>query len=306
MSQLFLNLLPVLAACLAGWFLGRGQKLDIRTLGTIVIYAIAPVVNFDAVLKAPMAGAMLALPIAAFLIGGINSLLSYALARRCLPKNEQVLFVASAASSANTLYYGLGLALAVLPAAMIPAFCVAAIGLSVSESIFGYYFLARNNFSWRSALQRVARLPVLSAVTLALLCKLTFPTEGMIATLAPLSGYCRGALILLGSMILGVALGQNQQFKFHPRLTVAILFTRHLLFAMLTIILLAVDAHMARLIPEAYRTIFLLFALMPIANNSLTFAATLGLPTEAISSTIIVSNAVAIMLASATVYAGFN
>lgn len=306
MSQLFLNLLPVLAASLAGWVLGKRQKLDIRTLGTIVIYAIAPVVNFDAVLKAPMAGAMLALPIAAFLIGGINSLMSYALARRCLPKNEQVLFVASAASSANTLYYGLGLALAVLPATMIPAFCVAAIGLSVSESIFGYYFLARNNFSWRSALQRVARLPVLSAVTLALLCKLTFPTEGMIATLAPLAGYCRGALILLGSMILGVALGQNQQFKFHPRLTVAILFTRHLLFAMLTIMLLAVDAHMARLIPEAYRTIFLLFALMPIANNSLTFAATLGLPTEAISSTIIVSNAVAIMLASATVYAGFN
>ncbi|MBP7253784.1 MAG: hypothetical protein KBA75_09920 [Alphaproteobacteria bacterium] len=306
MNQLFLNLLPVLAACLAGWVLGKRQSLDIRTLGTIVIYAIAPVVNFDAVLKAPMAGAMLALPIATFIIGSANSLFSYALARRCISQNEQVLFVASAASSANTLYYGLGLALAVLPGAMISAFCVAAIGLSVSESIFGYYFLARNNFSWRSAVQRVVRLPVLSAVTLALLCKLTFPTEGVIATLAPLAGYCRGALILLGSMILGVALGQNQRFKLHPRLALLILLTRHLLFALLVITLLLLDNYFTRLIPETYHTIFLLFALMPIANNSLTFAATLGLATEAISSTIIVSNAVAIILASAAVYTGFN
>jgi malate permease and related proteins len=306
MNQLFLNLLPVLAACLAGWILGRRQDLDIRTLGTIVIYAIAPVVNFDAVLRAPMTGTMLALPIVAFIIGGGNSLLSYALARRCMNEKAHVLFVASSASSANTLYYGLGLALAVLPAEMIAPFCVAAIGLSVSESVFGYYFLARNNFTWRTAVQRVVRLPVLSAVALALLYKITMPTEGLIATIAPLAGYCRGALIILGSMILGVALGQNQQFKFYPRLTATILFTRHMLFAALVGTLLALDAHTAQLIPDTYRTIFLLFALMPIANNSLTFAASLGLPTEAISSTIIFSNAFAIILAAAVVYAGFN
>lgn len=306
MNALMLNMLPVLAASGAGWVLGRTQTLDIRTLGCIVIYAIAPVVNFDAVLKAPMTGVMLALPVAAFVIGSANSILTYALAKRCLPRGEQVLFVASAASSANTLYYGLGLALAVLPAAMIPAFCVAAIGLSVSESIFGYYFLARNNFTWAMALRRVARLPVLSAVALALLCKLMMATDSLTAMLAPLAGYCRGSLILVGSMILGAALASNQQLRFHPRLTALVLLTRHLLFAALVVLVLALDAHSAHLIPESYRTIFLLFALMPIANNSLTFAATLGLPTEAICSTILVSNAVAILLAGLAVHAGVN
>ena len=306
MSTLLLNMLPVFAACFAGWLLGKQQQLDIRTLGMIVIYAIAPVVNFDAVLKAPLTGAMLALPIAAFLVGGANSLLSYRLAQHCLSEKDHVLFVASAASSANTLYYGLGLALAVLTAELIPAFCVTAIGLSVSESVFGYYFLARTNFSWRMALQRVLRLPVLSAVALALLLKLCLPVESLVATIAPLAGYCRGALILLGSMILGVALGQSQQFRFHPRLTGVVLITRHCLFALLVFTLLTLDTSSTQFIPASYQTIFLLFALMPIANNSLTFATTLGLPTEAISSTIILSNGFAIILAGLLVSGGFN
>lgn len=306
MTSLLVNMLPVFAACFAGWLLGKRQQLDIRTLGMIVIYAIAPAVNFDAVLKAPLTGAMLALPIAAFLVGGANSLLSYRLARRCLSEKEHILFVASAASSANTLYYGLGLALAVLPAELIPAFCVTAIGLSVSESVFGYYFLARANFSWGMALQRVIRLPVLSAVALALLLKLCLSVDSLLATIAPLAGYCRGALILLGSMLLGVALAKSQRFRFHPRLTLLLLFTRHVLFALLAAILSALDAHSLHLIPDAYRIIFLLFALMPIANNSLTFAATLGLPTDAICSTILVSNAVAILLAGLAIHMGVN
>ncbi len=306
MSTLLVNMLPVLAACLTGWIIGKWHQLDIRTLGIIVIYAIAPVVNFDAVLKAPMSGTMLALPVATFIIGGGNSMLSYVLARRCLSAKEQVMFVASASSSANTLYYGLGLALAVLPAAMIPSFCVAAIGLSVSESVFGYYFLARTSFSWRMALQRMVQLPVLWAVAFAILTKLCLPVESLINTIAPLAGYCRGALILLGSMILGVALSQNQQFKLHLRLSSVILFTRHLLFALLAVLLLFLDAHSAQQIPTAYRTLFLLFALMPIANNSLTFATTLGIPTDAISSTIIVSNVMAMILASTVFFIWLN
>lgn len=299
MSALFVNMLPVLTACLAGWVIGKRQQLEIRTLGIIVIYAIAPVVNFDAVLKAPMTVTTLALPLATFIIGGCNSLLSYALARRLLVDREHRLFVASAASSANTLYYGLGLALAVLPVDMVPLFCVAAIGLSISESIFGYAFLARNNFTLRAALIRVARLPVLAAVVFALLLKLLMPVDGLIALLAPLAASCRGALILLGSMILGAAIGTMRGMQFNPRLTALVLFTRHALFALLAAGLLILDAHTAQLIARPDRIIFQLFALMPIANNSLTFAVTLGLPTTAICSTIIVSNLLAILLAAA-------
>ena len=83
-----------------------------------------------------------------------------------------------------------------------------------------------------------------------------------------------------------------------PRLVAAVLLTRHISFAAITALLLTLDALGPQLIAPAYHRLFLLFAIMPIANNTLTFAVILGLPTAAISSTIIISNGIALALAA--------
>ncbi len=298
MNVLFQNMLPVIIACLAGWGLGRRHKLDLRTLGSIVVFAIAPLVNFDAVLKAPAETTMFALPLFAFIIGGCNSWFAYWSSRLLVRAPEHILLTASSASSANTLYYGLGLALALLPKEQIAPFLLGAIGFSLSESLFGYYFLARNHFHWRAALGRVVRLPVPYAILSGIVIRNLFPTTELLQLIAPLAGYARGALILLGSMILGTALAQEQRFRIVPRLVATVLFSRHVSFALITATLLALDALGPQLIAPAYHRLFLLFAIMPIANNTLTFATILGLPTAAISSTIIISNGLALVLAA--------
>lgn len=290
MDTIIANMLPVLAAGCGGWLLARRMPIDLRSLGCCVIYFIAPIVNFDAVMKAPAAASTIALPLAAFIIGGGNSMLTYAWTRRVLPAPAACL-TASSASSANTLYYGLGLAVALLPPPMLAAYLLTAIGFSVSESLFGYFFLARTGFSWQQALRRVARLPVLYAVALGIICRLAALENP--AFLAPLAAYSRGALILTGSLILGVALGQERLQRLPPALLGAILTSRHLTFAVLSALLLWLDGLTTQLIAPHYHPLFLLFALMPIANNTLTFAATLELPTGRIGTAIIISNLLA-------------
>lgn len=290
METIIANMLPVLVAGGGGWLLARRMPIDLRSLGCCVIYFIAPIVNFDAVMKAPATGTMIVLPIAAFIIGGVNSMLSYALTRHVLPAPEACL-TASSASSANTLYYGLGLAVALLPPPLLAAYLLTAIGFSVSESLFGYFFLARTGFSWQQALRRVARLPVLYAVALGILCRvMAFENPSF---LAPLASYSRGALILTGSLILGVALGQERLQRLPLSLISAILVSRHLTFAAIAYALLWLDTLTGRFIAPSYHPLFVLFTLMPIANNTLTFAATLQLPTGRIGSAIIVSNLLA-------------
>jgi predicted permease len=298
MITIIQNMLPVLMAGGGGWLLGRSQKPDLRTLGTVVVYTIVPLVNFDAVLKAPAEASIIVLPIMAFIIGSCNSWLAYYCSRRILQSDEQVLLTASSASSANTLYYGLGLALALLPSAVIPAFLLAATGFSLSEAIFGYYFLARTNFTWRMAVGRVLRLPMPYAVLIGILCRNLISTTELQIIITPLISYSRGALILLGSMILGIAIAQEQRFQIAPRLVTAVLFCRHITFALVTLLFLSLDAICFHLINPSYYPLFMLFAAMPIANNTLTFAALLGLPTALISSTIIISNCVALLLAA--------
>lgn len=290
MDTIFANMLPVFAAGCGGWILARRMPIDLRSLGCCVIYIIAPIVNFDAVMKAPATTAMVVLPLVAFIIGGTNSVLTYAWTRRALPASEACL-TASSASSANTLYYGLGLAVALLPPPMLAAYLLAAIGLSVSESLFGYFFLARTGFSWQQALRRVSRLPVLYAVALGVVCRLAALENP--AFLAPLAAYSRGALILIGSLILGVALGQERLQRLPLSLIGAIVVSRHLTFAALAGLLMWLDSLTGQLIAPRYHPLFLLFALMPIANNTLTFAATLELPTGRIGSAIILSNLLA-------------
>jgi malate permease and related proteins len=303
MSALLDNLGPVVIAGVGGWLLARHHRLDAKTLSTVVIYLIAPLVNFNAVIKAPADLSMLALPLLAFVLGGCNSLLTYQWSERFLATRPDALLTASAASSANTLYFGLGLALAVLPAALIPAFLVTCIGFSLSENIFGYYFLARTHFSWRLAVQRLLKLPVLYALGAGLLCRLLGLTD--LDFLTTLFTYSRGSLILLGSMILGIALGQNTGWQFQPRLIGAVLFSRHISFAALAALFLLLDAHSGQWIAPHYYALFLVFACMPIANNTLAFAATLNLPTAVVGNTIMASNLFVALLLGAGVYSGW-
>lgn len=294
MNTILLSMLPVIVASISGFLLSRTRSIDLNSLGSIVIYCIAPIVNFDAVLKAQATPAMIALPICAFIIGALNSVTTYQWSQRL--RHGLGLIVASSASSANTLYFGLGLASAVLPPVLLPAFLLTCVGFSLSETIFGYYFLARGQFTWQRAIRRVTRLPVLYAVALGLLChaaQINRPDW-----LEPLATDARGTLILLGSMILGVALGQEKSWRFQPGLACAVLMSRHVSFAVLAFAILYLDHLSTHWIEPQYDIIFVLFALFPIANNTLTFAATLNVPTGSISNAIVLSNLVALGFAA--------
>lgn len=299
-SIIFHNMLPVIAACIAGIILARTRRIDLPTLGTIVIYCIAPIVNFDAVLKIKADAAMFALPLLTFTICAVNSVLTSLWSKRLLHDQSAGLLVASSASSANTLYFGLGIAMAVLPPDLVPVFLLCCIGPSLSETIFGYYFLARSRFDWRDATRRVVKLPVLYAVAFAICCHalgLDRPDW-----LTPLAANSRGALIMLGSMILGVGLGQEKNLHFNPGLVAAVLFSRHITYALLTMGFLLLDLRTLHMIAPEHHHVFLLFILMPIANNTLTFASLLGLPTGPIGSTILASNIASLGL-TAGIYA---
>lgn len=294
MNTILLSMLPVVVASIGGFLLSRTRAIDLNTIGSIVIYCIAPIVNFDAVLKAQGTPAMIALPVCAFILGALNSVVTYQWAQRL--RHGLGLIVASSASSANTLYFGLGLASTVLPSTLLPAFLLTCVGFSLSETIFGYYFLARRQFTWRLAVLRVTRLPVLYAVALGLLCHAFHINRP--DWLEPLATDARGTLILLGSMILGVALGQEKSWRFQPGLACAVLLSRHVSFAALAFALLYLDRLGARWIEPQYDIIFVLFALFPIANNTLTFATTLNVPTGSISNAIVLSNLVALGFAA--------
>jgi predicted permease len=294
MESILQNLLPVVAAAVGGFLLARKKPVDPATLGAMLVYFISPLVSFSGVMRAEATAAAAALPAIAFVLGSVNSLLGRVWSRRVLGEGDASLLVASSASSSNTLYFGYGLATALLPPEALPLFLLASIGFSLSEAVWGFYFLARGRCGMRAAVERVARLPLFYAVAAGLVLRLAGVSH--VAALAPLFDCARGAAVFTGSALLGVALAR-QKLRLDLRLLAAMLVSRHLTFSILAAGTIVADAAWLHLLPPGCRLLLALFATFPLANNTLTFAAALGLPTDRIGSAIVASNAVALALA---------
>lgn len=259
-----------------GWLAARRLAVDPRPIATLLIYLIAPLTFFRGLILGGPTPAYLLITAALFATACLVALLVSAVARRALPGEEGAV-LAFSAGTGNTGYFGLPVALALLPPEGVTLYLFGVLGVTLYEFTLGFYLSARGRFSVRDSLAKILRLPLIYAFLAALLVEgagLEMPS----AVMEGLEAF-PPAYTLLGMMIIGMTLGRVSIRQFDWRFIGACVAVRCVFWPLLALgAVLALQATTG-LSPDL-ATALLLIGVVPMAANVVVVAMELGMAPE--------------------------
>ncbi|APE30618.1 transporter [Halomonas aestuarii] len=259
-----------------GWLAARRLAVDPRPVATLLIYLVAPITFFRALVLGGPTPSYLLLTGALFTVASLIALVIHRLARRGFAPQEAAL-LAFSAGTGNSGYFGLPVALVLLPPEGVTLYLFCALGVTLYEFTVGFYLSARGQFSVRQSLARIARLPLVYAFLAALLVSGVdiAPPEAVMEGLAVFPA----TYTLLGMMIIGMTLGRVSVREVDLRFIGACVAIR---FGFWPVLALAGVLGLQALypLPDELALALLLIGVVPMAANVVVVAMELGIAPE--------------------------
>ncbi|MDR5900204.1 AEC family transporter [Halomonas vilamensis] len=256
-----------------GWLAAQMLRVDPRPIATLLVYLIAPLTFFRALMDGGPTPEHLLLTLILFTVSSVIALAVRALTHRHFGAQEGAL-LAFSAGTGNTGYFGLPVAMIVLPPEGITLYLFCILGITLYEFTVGFYVSARGQFSIRQSVVKIARLPLVYAFLAALLLShlnLTLPASLMTSLEVFPATYT-----LLGMMIIGMTLSQVTLAAWDTRLVAACVALRYGLWPLATLVIVLLLQYTVALSPELAMAILLL-GVVPMAANVVVVAMELGI-----------------------------
>lgn len=271
---LLFNILPLCVLIGLGWCAGSWLKVEPQSMAALVIFILAPIVNFTAIARLDFSPAYLLLPVLLFGISAVITLTSYALARRVFP-GTLANFIGMASATGNTGYFGLPIVLVLLGPEAAGVYLLMNIAFVFAESTVGYYIGARGNYDIRQSLRKLVRLPTPWAVALALV----WNVSGMpLPEIAVSWGQkAAGAWSIFGMMLIGVALARAGKVEIHAGVQLWLGAVKFLVWPALSYGFACIDSTWLGWYGRDVHVMMLIIGIVPLAANLAAFATQLGL-----------------------------
>jgi malate permease and related proteins len=288
------TLFPLYFIALAGFVAGRVLKIEAKQLSTLVIYLLVPITFLGGVAVLPNVHTYLWVLPAMFVLASCMATFMYHTAGHLFTDTRRNL-LAQASGTANTGYFGLPIFAAMAGAdAPIGAYILGIIGVSICESTVCYYFLSRGQFSPRDSFMRLFKLPVIYACLGGLLLNIMLPDAAKAIVSATLTPF-RGAYVVCGMMLVGIGLSTIQHWRVDWRFTAVLFVQKFLLWPLLMAGVLLLDIHILHFGNPTGHLILAILATVPLAANSVAFAAQLGVHPEKMALAVLLSTVVALI-----------
>lgn len=285
------NLIPLYLIIAAGYAGGRWLEFDRKTLANFSLYFCVPVVFFGFVAGLDFKPEYILLPVIAYGISVVTAFAFLWIGNAIYGDNRANL-LAMLTSMGNTGYFGLPVALLLFDAQHVGIYMFMLVGISMFEATIGYYIAARGKFSVRESLIKLAKFPSIYAVAAGL--AVNFAGWELPDLFQTYWTYFKGAYVIAGMMIIGVALSAIQKFSIVPDFTALAFAGKFIAWPVLAFMFAVFDAHVTRLYePEIYRLLYLLAA-VPFAANIAAFAAQMDLRPEKAATTILLGTVFAL------------
>ncbi|MEC9482590.1 MAG: AEC family transporter [Halomonas sp.] len=259
-----------------GWLCARRLAVDPRPIATLLIYVIAPLTFFRGLTLGGPTLADLGLTAALFALASALCLVVSRLARPFFAPQEAAL-LAFSAGTGNTGYFGLPIAMVLLPPEGVTQYLFCLLGITLFEFTVGFYISARGQFSVRESLQRIVRLPLIYAFAAALLVN----AVGLSVPGAVMEGldYFKFCYTVLGMMIIGMTLGRVTLHEVDGRFIAACVAARFLLWPLVSLAaVLILQASVG--ISDQLVLVLLLLGVVPMAANVVVVAMELNIRPE--------------------------
>lgn len=265
------TLLPLTLLILLGWIVGRIADVDLKSIATMLVYGISPVVAFGSTAQLSFQGVYVLLPAITFLFAAVVGLTAFGLGRKFLRHKDMSYLLPLAAGTGNNGYFGLPLAMALFPAEQVGIYFLIMLGTTLFESTIGYYYIARGHLTVRQALKRAAGMPVTYAI-LAGLAFSAFHVE-LNAGVMKLWEVTRGAYVSCGMMIIGIALAKYKKLSWEMDFITLAALGKYLFWLLLGFAFIAADTSFLHLYDKSIHAMVLILAITPVAANVAAFAA---------------------------------
>lgn len=284
---------PLYINIILGIFSSKVLKVSRDSIATLLIYILGPIVVFNATLSVELNSSILFLPIFFYIFGSIIAFLTLVVFKR-MWSDATLNILAFSNGTGNTGYFGIPLAIILFEPELANIYIFTVLASLLYENTTGFYVTAKGSFTASQALKKIARLPIIYAfiagITLNIL-GFEIPTI--------LSDYTNGfkhAYGILGMMMIGMGLsGLKNNGSFDLKFIQVSLFVKFIFWPLVIFALIFLDKSMFNFLNEDLYKVMILFAIVPLAGNSVTLAVLLNAKPEKVSLTVFLSTVVSVI-----------
>jgi predicted permease len=287
----FQRLIPLYALVAAGFVLGRVLEVRRESVATILIFFVSPLVFFNGAAAVNLTAGGFSLPVLIYLLACGICLAALRLARRWW-RGPTPYLAAFAAGNANSGYFGLPVALAVLGERSLGLAVMASFGFTLYENTLGYFVTARGRSTAGESLRKALRLPAVYAFAAGLLCNYL----GWKPQLAMDDFFrnVRGAYSVLGMMMVGLGVSTMRRLVVDRHFVAFVFFAKFGVWPLVMLALVQADRHWLHFYsPDAHKILILMSA-VPLAANTVAIAASLNVEAEKAGVAVLLSTAFAL------------
>ncbi|MBL8030780.1 MAG: AEC family transporter [Candidatus Doudnabacteria bacterium] len=294
-TALLVSMVPLYVLVGLGFVAKRWLNTDSRSLASILVYILAPLITFYAANTTPLVGQALFLPAFFLMLALCVSWLFYGIGGLAFGQGSARQFLlAATAGSGNAGYFGLGLALVLFPKEQVNLVVLSVLGFIFYMHTLGFYLTARGKFSVAESLVRLAKLPVVYAFVLGLVLN-ALHVHGSGAEYAEFMSWLRGSYTVLGMMVVGLSVATITAEVIDFRFTVLSLCAKFIVWPLFAGVLLLLAARVGIVFsPEVVQVVWLL-SIVPIATNTVTYAHLLGVHSDVSAVAVLVSTLLAVL-----------
>ncbi len=291
-TAIFARLLPLYLTMGAGFSLARRSGDITKNLAMLQIYFLAPVVILTNVMKLRVEAELFLLPLAFLTVCLIMSVITKltATALKC----DGVPALAQAGGTCNNGYLGIPIATILFPPEWLPLFIFAGVGGTIYENTYGYYVIARGNYSAKDALKKLITLPSLYAMAAGLILGALHVT--LPAIWEDFARNALGAYVIVGALIIGFGVAQVRTWKFDWKYLNTALVMKFIMWPLVMMGLLALESQTIGFFTDAHHACLLLISIMPMAANSAAFAALFNITPDRMATAVALSTLLGLIL----------
>lgn len=290
-TTLGLKILPLYVTILLGYIVVRFFNSRREDMASLLIYIIGPVVIFMASYKVQLNLAVSILPIVLFLLSSSLALISLRVSKNLFHDNTKNI-LAFSAGTGNTGYFGIPLAIILLSENLANIYIFTVLASLLYESTVGFFVAAKGHYSIKQSLIKIVKLPSIYALILGLTCNVTkvdFNTD-----LLNYLEYFKGAYAILGMMMIGMGLKGLAHVGIDKLFMSFAFGIKFIIYPLAVLIIIFIDSTFFNFFTsDLYRVMFI-FAIVPMAGNTVAVASLLNVHPEKASLAVIVSTFVSI------------
>ncbi len=286
------KLLPLYVLILIGFIAGRRLGVEKRSIATLTIYTITPVVIFYGIMRTEITPSLILLPLLMFVLSIIVSLVFQGLGR-LQERAEMAGMLGFAAASGNVGYFGIPVSVMIFGEDALGPAAAIVLGASFYENTYGVYSVAADRYSPKKALQTVLTLPTLYGFFLGLACNLLhtqFPT----VVIDMLHRFV-GAYTVLGMMIVGLGLAKMTRASFDLGFTLHLSAAHFLVWPLLSGAVIVLDASSYQILSRLSQQVLLFMSIVPVAANTVAWASVFDLKPDKVALSVLITTLTALV-----------